>query len=343
MTERTELKFAEIHSDEYSKLFAFYAATLHGAERARVLYEWRLRGQPASGGIRTFAARSGDRIVGSISIVMGQLGLGGARIQMATHHDTIVAEGYRGCGIGSKLLNLSAEGVPLVIAKGTLPAMYALRKRMGFRDVPRSKYLLRVLAPITTTGSLRKRLALPPLYLISRLRREGACSSSLRTCFVQEFDADFDALCHRITAGAEATPVKDSQYLNWRYTDCPIRTYLIIRTEEGRGRLRGAAVIRPNSKPYQDAWLVDMIVETDDQEAQHALLDACFAELRRRKTACVRTFATSPGMRRTLTVRGFREIGDTPRFTYRFGKALLEFQAAPWNFWHGDSDSELLG
>jgi hypothetical protein len=343
MTGRPDLTFAELTAEKYPHLFEFYADALPAADRTRALYEWRLRDVYASGGIRTIIARSGPRIVAATSIVPLRLGLQGSSIQAAWQQDTVVKNTYRGLGIGRKLVNLSAEGLPLVTSKGTLPAMYALKKGMGFHDVPRSNYLLRVLSPISTSGSLRKRLALPLLHVVAQLRAADHRSSALRTFLVSQFDTDFDSLCERITAGGEVTPVKNSRYLNWRYRECPVRSYLIIRTEDGDGHLRGAAVIRPNAEPYHDAWLVDMIVEINDREAHHALLNASFVELRRRKAACVRTFATSPTIRRSLADRAFLETADTPRFTYRFAEPLPDFQAASWNFWHGDGDTELLG
>jgi hypothetical protein len=343
MVDPPELRFADVGAGERPHLFEFYAATLPAADRIRVLYEWRLRDPEASGGIRTIVARTGSGIVAATSVVPLQLGLAGSRVQAAWQQDTVVAATQRGGGIGRKLVDLSAEGFPLVTSKGTLSAMYALKKRMGFQDVPNSNYLLRVLSPIAVSGSLRRRLALPILYAISKLRRADHGVSSLRTRIVSGFDRGFDALCEAIVTGHEVTPVKDRRYLNWRYTECPGRKYLIVRADDAGGRLRGAAVIRPNTAPYLDAWLVDMIVRVDDEEAQHGLLSTCFDELRGRKAACVRAFATSPSIRRTLTARGFRELADTPRFTYRFGTTLPDVEAASWNFWHGDGDTELLG
>jgi GNAT superfamily N-acetyltransferase len=342
MTGQSELRFAEVEPDEHPLLFELYSSTLPNAERIRTLYEWRLSDTEASGGIRTIAARTDARIVGAISLLPLHLGLGGSRTPGAWHMDTVVATSYRGRGIAKKLVDISAEGLPLVAAKGTQPVMYALRKGMGFRDVPNSTYLLRALSPISLGGSLRKRLAVLVFYMISRFRRGDSRSSALRTRTVSRFEPDFDPLCDRILGGGEATPVKSSRYLNWRYTQCPGRAYLIVRAEDGEGQLRGAVVIRPNAGAYLDGWLVDMIVEVDDQQAQHALLDACFQELRRRKASCVRAFATSPTIRRALRDRGFLDTGVTPRFTYRTPRPLDQVETAAWNVWHGDSDTELL-
>jgi GNAT superfamily N-acetyltransferase len=342
MTGQPELRYAEVEPDEHALLFELYSSTLPNAERIRALYEWRLSDIKASGGIRTIAARSGSRIVGAISVVPLDLGLGGSCNSGAWHIDTVVAASHRGRGIARKLVHISAEGLPLVAAKGSQPVMYALRKSMGFSDVPNSTYLLCALSPVSLGGSLRKRLAVLLFYLISRFRRRASRASPLRTHTIARFEPDFDLLCERILEGGEATPAKSSRYLNWRYTQCPDRSYLIVRAEDADGQLRGAAVIRPNSRPYLDAWLVDMIVEVDDQQAQHALLDACFRELHRTKASCVRTFATSPTIRRALGGRGFRDTGVTPRFTYRAARPLDNLETAAWNVWHGDSDIELV-
>ena len=336
------MTFQEIRPEERTRLFEFYAAHLPAADRIRTLYTWRLSDAASSGGIRTLVAMSGSAIVAATSVVPLQVGLGGARLGAAWQQDTVVAEGHRGSGIGRRLVEMSAEGYPLVTSKGTLPPMYALKKRMGFIDVPRSNYLLRVLAPVAASGSVRKRLGLPLLYGISKLRRVDHRRSPVPTRTVTHFDSDFDSLCARITRGSEVSPVKDSGYLNWRYARCPVRSYWIIQADDPGGGVRGGAVVRPNPAPYTDAWLVDMIVEVDDRETQHALLNACFRQLRRSRASCLRTFATSPRIRLLLKERGFMETADSPRFTFRFASPNPEFQASAWNFWHGDADTELL-
>jgi GNAT superfamily N-acetyltransferase len=341
MTTRPELRFAEIGLDETAELFQFYLSTLPHAERIRTLYQWRLAGTDADVGIRTVVARDESEIVGALSMVPFQLGQRGARIEAAWQYDTVVAPRQRGRGIARQLVDISAADFPLVAAKGTQPVMYGLRKRMGFEDVPRSTYLLLALSPLSRSGSLRKRLAIPFFFIGSLARRAARSSSSLRTRVVPAFDRDFEALCQTIGQGEESTPVKTRDYLNWRYTRCPDRSYMIVRAEDHTGSLRGGAVIRPNPGAYQDGWLVDMIVDVQDQEGQRALLDACIRELRRSKASCVRTFSTSPGIRRVLVERGFLDTGITPRFTFRAATPLGSFQPETWNFWHGDGDTEL--
>jgi GNAT superfamily N-acetyltransferase len=341
MADNLDVWIGELGPDEHPQLFEFYSATLPAAERIRALYEWRLSDPAASGGIRTTVARTASGIVGAISLVPLEFGVGQARILGAWHADTVVATSYRGTGIGKRIVNASTVGLPLVAAKGTQPVMYALRKRIGFQDVPNSNYLVRVLAPISAKGSIRRRLALPVMYALTKLRRPVQSTSSLRTRVVSAFNQDFDRLCEAISAGPEITPVKTARYLNWRYIGCPGRSYLIIRAEDSRGRPRGAVVIRPNHAPYTDAWIVDMIAPIDDQQAQHALLNTCFDELRGRKASSVRTFATSPIIRATLAARGFRDLAHTPRFTYRVETPLPLVEGAAWNCWHGDADNEL--
>lgn len=341
MTDQFQLSLMEIGPHEHPLLLEFYKLGHPNGVRIGTLYDWRVGDIEASGGIITIAARHGSQIVGAISLIPLELGLGGSRTPGAWHADTLVAASHRGRGIARKLVDVSAAGLPLVAAKGTQPVMYTLRKSMGFQDAPNSTYLLRALSPISLSGSFRKRLAVLILYLISLFRRETCAPPTLQTRIVTRFDPDFDLLCGRILLGREATPVKSSRYLNWRYTECPGRRYLIVRAEDQEGQLRGGAVVRPNARPYRDAWLVDMVVDVDDQEAQLALLHTCIAELRHRKASCIKTFSTSPTIRRCLMRQGFRDTGISPRFTYRVAPDAVHLARAPWNIWHGDGDTEL--
>ena len=156
-------------------------------------------------------------------------------------------------------------------------------------------------------------------------------------------DAAFDEIAERVPAGDEIGLRKTSAYLNWRYVGAPGRTYRILRAE-GRGRLRGAAVLRLNPAPGGRAWLVDLICDSRDVEAVAALVSASVRELRRRRAGDVKTFTSSTRVRRVLARHGFVATSETPQFTYRVESEALRplLDGVVWNFWWGDGDSELL-
>jgi GNAT superfamily N-acetyltransferase len=323
----------------------FYRRSLPAGDRVWSYCLWRQNGAPASGGIETYAVFDGERIVGATNCVPVSLGCRGHRIQAAWQQDTVVDPAMRGKGVGRALVEASSEAYEMVISKGTLPAMYALKRGLGFQDAKNVEYLIRVLDPSPPAASLRRRILFPLLHTTARMRDRHADPDGLHVQPVTRFDAAFDAFAARKVEQNELSPLKSSAYLNWRYLNCPTRTYQCFRVDEG-DQLRGAVVLRVNDDPGGDAWLVDIIVQPGDIASSRVLLHHVIAELSRTGAACVRTFATSTGVRRALFQCGFFSTQDSPRFTFRLRQSssrFAELASHSWHFCHGDGDTELLG
>jgi GNAT superfamily N-acetyltransferase len=344
LVDRT-LDLRRLEGTDTHKICEFYRRSLAAGDTVCRSYRWRQAGAPASGGIDTYAVLDRGHIVGATNCVPVSLGWRGHRIQAAWQQDTVVDAAMRGKGIGKALVEASSEAYEMVMSKGTLLAMYALKRGLGFHDARNVKYLIRVLDPRPAAGSLRRRLLFPLLYTAARMRDRRTGGGNLRVRPVAQFDAAFDDFAAKRCEQRELAPLKSSAYLNWRYIDCPTRAYQCHRVDEG-DRLRGAVVLRANNHPGGDAWLVDTIVQPGDDISLRVLLHYAFKELSRTRAACVRTFATSPDIRRVLFQCGFISTRESPRFTFRLQRTssrTVDLMRQDWHFCHGDGDTELLG
>src|SRR5262249_17405460 len=104
------------------------------------LWEWRKIGAPERSVV---IAKEKSTIVGCVGVVPASVMVTGSQVNTSWQQDSIVAPAMRRQGLGKRLVSEGAEGWDLVLAKGTSEPMYALRKSLGFRDVPNSNYLVR--------------------------------------------------------------------------------------------------------------------------------------------------------------------------------------------------------
>jgi hypothetical protein len=272
-----------------------------------------------------------------MNVVPVSLHVGDKVLKAAWQQDSVVSDSMRGRGIGRELINRSAAGFDMILAKGTSDAMYKLRKACGFQDVANSNYLVKVLSPRRFGPSAKHKAygsVLAAMSLLKRRPQRASVATRASTQFGPEFDQFRDPM-----SPSEVRLVKCSRYLNWRYVGCPGRDYRIVETM-GRHSSKGAAVVTTR----QTAWIVDLLCDYSDTDVLVSLIRASVEACRGAGAASVHTFATSKRVRECLRREGFIEVPHTPRFTYRPARAELDptqLATYDWAFCHGDGDIEL--
>lgn len=329
-----ELRLAR--SDEAPAILDYYRAQLKAGVRVADVMRWRA-GDAASGGNAPAVAVRDGTLFGIVNSVPATLTLSGKRFKAAWQGDSVVSPELRGQGVAKKLVHAASPEAVVVLAKGTVPAMYGLRKSVGFEDVGNAEYLVRGLG--FKGGSAKRTLRNGILGAWAGLRSAGAPRGEAREA--GEFGPDFDELDQRLAALDEVRIAKNAGYLRWRYGNAPGRRYRVFRSDAG-GALRGAAVLRDAGEPGGDAWLVDVIADPGDAATLNALVSAVLRTASAAGAGAIRAFATSPRVREVLFRHGFLRTRDTPRFT-RWIKdpAASAVTQAPWNVSHGDGDIEL--
>lgn len=334
-----ELQIEFVNPDSEEPFLSFHRA--HSRESSRFLQYWQWRKQaPESCGKEEVAiAFWQGGIVGSVGAVTAPITFAGRKICAAWQQDSLVAPSARGKGIGRALVEKSAEGWDQVMAKGTSDAMYALRRSVGFLDVPNSTCLLRVLKPRWRKRALRQRLGEMAIWLWGKAL--GSRGISSRQCLfdMNSFDSRFDELALLRSMWPGLRPYKDSAYLNWRYFQCPARKYTVI----GSTQAAAAAVLGLASKTAAEGWIVDLICDWRNTADIQDLLAGGVDRLQQLGAERIWAFATMPQARRMLRRLGFVATSVTPRFTMR-AKASSDLPATiVADFWHGDGDAELYG
>jgi GNAT superfamily N-acetyltransferase len=334
---------------EYDAAVRFYRQMLPASARVIELLEWRRRIPLQELAPMTFVARLDGRVVGAMNVVPQPLVAGGRALKAAWQQDSVVDKSLRGRGIGRELINRSAVGYDVVLAKGTSPPMYALRKSCGFRDVARSNYLVKVLAARHFGNSAKHLLYGLALRGLSIAQRRPQ-RTSLQTRVLHEFGPEFDGLASSPHRATEVRAAKDSAYLNWRYRGCPGRDYQIVGAVDANGT--AAAVVNValthgmGPAPAHSAWIVDIVCDASQTSTIVGLVRECVSLCRAAGAGSVFTFATSHRVSNCLQREGFVETRQKPPFTYRVERKDDELERMlhhelSWSFCHGDGDNEL--
>jgi GNAT superfamily N-acetyltransferase len=335
-----ELEIRCIKSGEIPSLTDFYRATLATGNQASRLFEWR-NSAPQRGNTAWGAWRA-DELLGTVNTVPCPVVDSGNHFNWSWQQDSIVAEALRGKGVGKLLVEHAACGQPVVIAKGISDTMYRLRKSIGFHDVGNANYLIRVLRPWNVGGSRRRRFLAPFLHLVTPIDHLHAIDSGIRVRTIGTFESAYDTILEEDQNPSTLGPLKPANYLNWRYTNCPVHSYTILEAFQG-DRILGAIVLRLAGEQNGDAWIVDVICNLANSSTVEFLIDAAIQRASADEAAALLTFATSGRARTFLARSGFVDTHTSPQFVFRPQSPddVASLKGKEWNFWHGDGDVEL--
>ncbi|MFZ5623676.1 MAG: GNAT family N-acetyltransferase [Gemmatimonadota bacterium] len=330
----TDVVVRRLSQGDDNALFAFYDRVHPKAATLRTLFAWRREMPNDAGSSEVFGAFAGEALLGALTVLPIPTA-GGRRV--CWQLDSIVAPEARGKGIGQRLVCEAKASWDIVLAKGTSDAMYALRKGVGFADVPHSMYLYRATRAVATGVSWKIRIALPALFI----RAGGRPRTRLGVAIVPlgHFGPVYDEFADawRAESGVIA-PVKSAAYLRWRYLTCPNRTYQVLELRAG-GRVLGAAVLRRSRIVPSVTWLVDLISSPYHAPDAAAMIASVLDAARQQGVSIVRTFCSDPYLAVVMREAGFREAPSSPRFTCLPRSAAGA--GARIAFWHGDGDVEL--
>ncbi len=105
--------------------------------------------------------------------------------------------------------------------------------------------------------------------------RPGRLSVDKGLCVeeVKVFDKSFDELWQRAGKSYNIAVVRDTKYLKWRYTDCPIHTYKTFAATSG-GRLEGYVICSATTEDgVKKGRVVDIFMEKDNAGAAGLLIN----------------------------------------------------------------------
>lgn len=244
-------------------------------------WDWKYFQNPAGEHMVTVAV-DGSKIVGVQGYLPGRLKYNSKVYLSAQNTDMAVLPEYRSGGTFLKMHSKAMEYGPK--KRGALcygfpnKTAYRLASCLEYAGVCPMFNLTKVLNPIPYVqrkvglrlltdlfGSIGKRV------IVSMNRKKLLLPQGFRMVEVTRFDSRFDEFWHREAENYPIAVVRDSQYLNWRYIDCPT-SYKIFCVEKD-GSIKGFVVLRYlRDEDVTRGRIVDILIEWGQEQIGELLL-----------------------------------------------------------------------
>jgi GNAT superfamily N-acetyltransferase len=244
---------------------------------AQDFYRWKYFGNPLGDAIVGIATAA-DSVVSVVAATPKRIWLSGKIVLAYELGDFLTDENYRGMGLFSQLIELicreaGAGGSSLVYVRPNDVSFPILAGKLSFHEAQRLDARRFVLPSHTVsrkTGIPAGLLRLSGLdWILKRRCIPRSLGGAVTVVPVERFGEETDQLWQRASAGYDFALMRDSSYLNWRFSDCPTRykIWLALRKGQAVGFLVTSA-----SRAVPTATIVDLFTESSDGEAVRALL-----------------------------------------------------------------------
>jgi GNAT superfamily N-acetyltransferase len=323
-------------------------------------YRWKYFANPLGDAIVGIATAA-DSVVSVVAATPKRIWLSGKTVLAYELGDFLTDENYRGRGLFSQLIELvcreaGAHGSPLVYVRPNDVSFPILVGKLSFHEAQRID-ARRFVVPSHTlsrkTGIPAGLLRLSGMdWLLQRRCIPRSPGGAVTVVPVERFGEETDQLWQRASAGYDFALMRDSSYLNWRFSDCPTRyqMWLALRNGQAVGFLVTSA-----NRTVPTAALVDLFTESRDGEAVRALLATGIGSLLNGGVRSISTWTvqgSAPGSERGFKLSAAQEL-LTRAFPFRMTPHLhLAFRVLPpqeitlplpsqkWHFTLGDSDGD---
>ncbi len=255
-------------------------------------WKWLYKNNPYSIQKALIGVDEEDTVVAHMAMVpfkylkTGQFFMGGLICQL------MVAEAFR-----KELLFLQMElrilkeykeaGIDFAYGLLNRPKVLKAHLALGFRQlgilpVYARPYKLDSITSYFFKSKILSGLFKPIVFLLNPfLRLRWYPSSKLEICEVKHFDSDIDGFCESVQTYFSCSAFRNSDILNWRFTQLSERKYQIIIARD-KGTVVGYVVLRRmKMKGIQTMVIVDMLFSPDRSDVGKALLKTIHKEAAR--------------------------------------------------------------
>ena len=308
-------------------VFQLHEQVYGDATALRQRWNWEFMQHPRHAEIRTYCAEQGGCLVGFTARHPVTLSVQGQPLAAWFASNSMVHPSMRGQGIIRTLYMQALEDAGAVqLSKGTAEGMYAVLKKIGYREITPNTYQVCILDPFR--------------WLLQRL---GGLSSSSLQADEAEAHPHLLRLAEKIPEDIAAIRcdgiLKDASYLTWRYCTIPHKRYnLYLRRVDGKPVSFFALCYNGTT-----AYLVEFIWDNRVTDEPSTSISIAKREARRMGACKMVSWTASERLRNTLGQNGFFNRNETPHFSYFCPSGCADSIA--WSklaFVHGDGDIDYL-
>ncbi len=284
----------------------------NATRRLKALWDWKYNDNPHNGSVghNSIVLECDGEPVGYIGYIGGMIKVEDEIVPLAWGSDLFVDPDHQ--GRGWLVLKYVTEESEKICAGSSIPEkIYKIYKRLGGTDVTTIVSCKRVLngrhfLQAKKLGWIKVtlgRIALRIAGMALRLWRWRPGMSHVKVENISSFDQRFDDLWEKVSPEFGLISVRDSQFLNWRFRDCPNREYETFAATVD-GELSGYVVVRGEKHDgLCRGYVVDILCGRQDQVTFHKLLDVAEGHLKQMGCQTV-SFTTSAN--NTELIRRFK-------------------------------------
>ena len=261
--------------------------------------QWKYFSNPA-GDAAVGVALDGERVVSIVAGTPKRVRRGSETVLAFELGDFITAADHRKRGLFSALINLVCDaaqqrGAAFVYVRPNEMSFPILASRLAFTEPGQieSRHYTQL------SSAIARKLGAPEALTralgvdaVARKLAVPRASAAVRVESIDGFGDEVDQLWMRTRDLYSFCLVRDRQYLNWRYADCPTpyRRWVARRN----GDLAGYLVAFVSSR-QPIATILDLFTHPEDEEAAAALLGGALDEMLRTGTQAIYTWTLHAG------------------------------------------------
>jgi len=314
-------------------------------------YRWKYFGNPLGHAIVGIATAGGS-VVSVVAATPKRIWLSGKAVLAYELGDFLTDRNYRKRGLFSQLIELvcreaALRGSALVYVRPNDVSFPILAGTLFFHEAQRIDARRFVIPSYTVsrkTGIPASLLRLSGMdWLFKKRCIPRTAGSTVTVVVVKRFGEETDQLWERASAGYDFALVRDSSYLNWRFSDCPTpyKMWLARRNGQAVGFLVASA-----DQTAPTAAVVDLFTESSDMEAARALLATGMGSLLNSGAQLISTWTlqrSAQSAAHELLERAFpfRRRQHHLHLAFRVllpQEIILPLPSQKWHFTLGDSD-----
>ena len=315
-------------------------------------YRWKYFGNPLGDAIVGIATAAGS-VVSVVAAAPKLIWLSGKTVRVYELGDFLTHGNYRKMGLFSQLIELvcreaAARGSSLAYVRPNDVSFPILAAKLSFQEeqkIDARRFVIPSHTLSRKTGIPAGLLRLSGMDWLLKSRCIPRSSGGAVTVVpVERFGEETDQLWQRAATGYDFSLVRNSSYLNWRYSDCPTpyKIWLALRNGHTAGFLVTSA-----ARTVPTAAIVDLFTESGDEEAVRALLATGMGSLLNSGVRLISTWtlqgsaqsAAHHWLQRAFPFRDKRHLHLAFRVLLP-QEITLPLPSQKWHFTLGDSDGD---
>lgn len=323
----------DIYNEDINKLFDLYKSTYNETINFKK-WVWKYKKNPNSKDLRIYVAEAenDNTLAGATYRLPYTLIINEKLYLIYFNVDSMVHNKFRRQGIMNKLYEKACSDLPVTLSKGTMPNMYNLLMKMGFKPLYPNTFLMTV-------------LSFPKWFLLKlntykQVVKWNDCIKLPMIDYyeIKSFGNEFDIFFNKIKYQYDGIIMKNSEYMNWRYFYIPHKTYKVFYRKND-DTIISVIILGLNGTTGK---IIDILWDKSYKDEPYYTLKFAKKYMKNTGAITLKCWTTYSYLRKILRKNYFIDRNETPNFSFYCSQNNKELfkNVNHFLFCEGDGDSE---